>query len=408
MVRKGLLAAWMVLIFQAISLGQPAAVGETPGTILVEELPARPARFWLSADALLWWVRPGPVAIPLVTTGPAANPRAGFFDEPSTRVLLGNDRIHYGASGGFRLDGGWWFDEDRTLGLQVNGFVLQQRVRSASIASGDDQGNPVLSRPVNNIAGGLSGESVYDISYPNQLVGFFGASSASQLGGVEINLLGLAVNGPRFTADFIAGFRYLGLSEDLFLTHDSSSLVADRLSYQGYLQPAGSELIVNDYFWANNHFYGGQIGTKLNWEFGSFHLGLTGKLALGGTQHSIKVDGTTLLIAPDGSVYSYPGGVLAATSNFGRHESWNFSMVPELDLNLGWQLTNHLRLNFGYSFLFWTNVLRPGNVLDRTVDGGNILSDPWYGLSNQGRPGLTTRRSDFWTQGFNLGLEFRF
>jgi len=281
-------------------------------------------------------------------------------------------------------------------------------------------GNPVLTQSVVNISPGPPGkgkgkatgitsqESVYAISYPDGLVGLFAASSASQLGGIEMNVVGLVVNTPQLSVDLLGGFRYLSLREDLFMTHDSTSLAKNQLSFLGDKLPADSEVIVDDFFWTHNHFYGGQVGAKVNWTTGRFNVGLVGKLAIGGTQQVIRADGATTLITPDGTIQTTPGGVLATSSNIGREDSWHFSVVPEVDLNLGWQLSPAVRVNVGYSFLYWSTVQRPGNVLDRTVDGGRVPSDPLFGTSDQNHPTIIPRHTAFWAQGFNVGLEFRF
>jgi hypothetical protein len=67
-----------------------------------------------------------------------------------------------------------------------------------------------------------------------------------------------------------------------------------------------------------------------------------------------------------------------------------------------------VRLTFGYQFLYWSRVARPGEQIDRVINptqipvfGGNQLLGP-------ARPEPLFTTTDFWAQGLNLGLEVRF
>jgi hypothetical protein len=63
----------------------------------------------------------------------------------------------------------------------------------------------------------------------------------------------------------------------------------------------------------------------------------------------------------------------------------------------------------GYSFLYWSNVVRPGDQIDRTVNFTQVPIDPTNGpLSGSARPALMPRQNDFWAQGFNFGIEIQF
>ena len=65
--------------------------------------------------------------------------------------------------------------------------------------------------------------------------------------------------------------------------------------------------------------------------------------------------GTTLYYAPTGS-------------NSGSFNRDRFAVVPETDLVLGFRVTPHIKLLIGYSFLYWSNVVRPGDQIDTVID----------------------------------------
>ena len=70
----------------------------------------------------------------------------------------------------------------------------------------------------------------------------------------------------------------------------------------------------------------------------------------------------------NGTVTSARGGLLALSSNIGTFHKNSFSVVPEVDATLSYHINEHWRLFAGYDLLYWTNVVRPGQQIDRTLD----------------------------------------
>jgi hypothetical protein len=105
-----------------------------------------------------------------------------------------------------------------------------------------------------------------------------------------------------------------------------------------------------------------------------------------------------------------PAGVLATASNSGHFTHDVFSVVPEAQLKIGYQFSRYLNGFLGYNFLYWSNVVRPGTQINRTVD---LQGVPTSGVYN---PALTTTspapptfaQSGFWAQGVNFGLQFSY
>jgi hypothetical protein len=101
-----------------------------------------------------------------------------------------------------------------------------------------------------------------------------------------------------------------------------------------------------------------------------------------------------------------PFGQLAMPSNIGRWERDVFTVVPEVGLNIGYQLTCHVRAMVGYTFLYTSRVVRPGNLIDVGINPlAQSGAAPVFGPSRPAFPGTD---SDFWAQGLNFGLEFRY
>ena len=105
---------------------------------------------------------------------------------------------------------------------------------------------------------------------------------------------------------------------------------------------------------------------------------------------------------------TFRGGLLAAGPNIGQFTSNHFSVVPELSLNVGYFVTPNIRLYAGYNFLLWTNVIRPGDQIDHTVDLTFVPNSPTgAAFSGQYRPHPLFKQSDLVVNGIQFGLDVR-
>jgi hypothetical protein len=59
----------------------------------------------------------------------------------------------------------------------------------------------------------------------------------------------------------------------------------------------------------------------------------------------------------------------------------------------------------GYSFIYWSRVARAVDQIDRDV---NITQQPPGPFVGAPRPEFILRTTDFWAQGLNFGLEWKF
>ena len=115
-------------------------------------------------------------------------------------------------------------------------------------------------------------------------------------------------------------------------------------------------------------------------------------------------------LVPDGTRRVVAGGLLGLSSNIGNSHKDHFSFVPEVGMNVGYQVNDNIRIFGGYNFLYWTGVMRPGDQIDRSLDVTKIPNFPVAGTPAMGQPRPTVpfRTSDFWAQGITVGIEFRY
>ncbi len=94
------------------------------------------------------------------------------------------------------------------------------------------------------------------------------------------------------------------------------------------------------------------------------------RLAIGNTRQTVTINGQTTINDPTNTpaVQTLPGGLLTQTSNIGTYRQDEFAVVPELNLNLGYQLTDHFRVMLGYTAIYWSNVVRPGQQISLDVN----------------------------------------
>ena len=73
-----------------------------------------------------------------------------------------------------------------------------------------------------------------------------------------------------------------------------------------------------------------------------------------------------------------------------------------IGLRVGWRLGDSSRVILGYTLLYLSDAVRPGDQLDRVLD----LPGTPGGFGD--RPAPLFVRSDLWVQGLSLGLEWRY
>jgi Putative beta barrel porin-7 (BBP7) len=375
---------------------------------------------WFSADFLLWWIKGGNVP-PLVTTSPPAS--TGTLGQPGTVVLFGpGSDLEQSPTLGGRFTAGYWFNEDHRFGLEGSYFFLAPRGHHFDAGGDGSPGSPVIARPFFNTITGKEDSEL--VNFPGVVAGHISVDPSSTLQGFEANVVynlccscnccvGALCFFPGTMCEFttnateynwrvsaLAGFRYLDLDESLGISENLAVLPS-------VPQLGGSQFVILDSFSTHNQFYGGQVGLRGEMCLGRLFAVGSAKVALGDCQQSVDIRGFTQITTPAGAVSTQPGGLLALPSNSGHFFGEHFAVVPDVSLTVGYQVTEHLSITFGYNFLYWSNVARPGDQIDRNI---NPLALPTNGSSGvpANRPAFSLQDTDFWAQGLTFGTQLRF
>ncbi|MCI0680770.1 MAG: BBP7 family outer membrane beta-barrel protein [Gemmataceae bacterium] len=371
----------------------PAAVAVAPAADINCCDPSCCARFYGRAEYLHWWIRDAALP-PLVTTGNANDARPGALGFPATRVVLGGSDLDQDGFNGGRFTLGSWLRRDPTVAVEATAFFLSEQDAGLSVASSGAAGSPVLSRPFFDVVNNV--ENADPVALPFVQGGAVDVNLESRLWGFEVNLRKTRCEQECRRIQVLAGFRFLDLDETLRIAAATQDLAAG----------AGNRALVVDEFAVRNRFYGGQVGIAGEWRRGQWVVDAQAKVALGCTDQRQNVSGfRTIEDQTSGAVRTFPAGLLAQPSNSGAFEENEFAVVPELTINLGYQICPRARAFVGYTLLYWSEVARPGQQIDRVI---NTTQFPPGNLTGPARPTTLFDSTDFWAQGVNVGFEIRY
>jgi Putative beta barrel porin-7 (BBP7) len=375
-------------------------VQESRETMLEFEASKRPERFWIRGEYLLWFTKDANLPV-LATSASLTDPRLGALGGSTTSILLGGGGEDYLNRSGARFFTGYWFDDEKRLGVEVGYFFLAGISVGQNVAS---PGNPVLARPFLNANTGQQDSSV--VAFPGVTNGSILATTGTFLQGVDLNLTSTFVQTQRFRIEWLAGFRYMNLNESVTVNENDNVAVSPE--YSGMPIPfAGNSINVNDNFTTRNDFFGGQVGFRAEYVYKRLSLEVMAKVALGCSNEVVNIHGNTYINTNPATTYN--SGLLALSSNSGQFTRDAFSVIPEVGLNLGFQLTNNLKIYGGYSFIYWTNIVRPGDQIDTTLNPNLIPTSSTYGTpGGPARPEFAFPANDYFAHGANFGLEFRY
>ena len=369
-------------------------------------------RFYVRGEYLLWWTR-GMHLPPLVTTASPTDPEAtraalGFG---TTQILYGDSNTSSGPTSGARLTVGYNLDDCGLCALEGSYFFLGRKNDNAMFNSSQF---PVLGRPFFDLNDGVQSRQLTTSPGINpgdllKATGSISINTSSSLMGAELNLRSQLWVGCNYKITGLLGVRYLSLNEGLGITENALVLQDIPANPPNIAVRVGDQVTVFDRFNTRNQFFGGQVGVAGEWNLGRWFVEGGVKVALGATQQSVDIDGGQLYVSTDGRVQSFKGGLYAVPSNIGHAAQSQFGVVPELNLKLGYNLTDNIRVFVGYDFMYWSSVLRPGDQIDQTLDLNQVPnSGAPFPPASQVRPIVPFRTSSYWAHGVNAGVEFRY
>jgi hypothetical protein len=387
--------------------GAPTLISSAPASFSAAE-PRDEFRVFGSVDYLLWNFRRSNTPPLLATGDPLASPTAGFPGDPTTTILFAPAGLEPPDVNGLRIRAGVFLDAEHRFSLSGEGVIFEV-ARNDLLAGANTPGQPFLVRPYSD-ASANGGAALFPSSTDNGHFGGNDIRAESRLWSWDANL---GYHLSRRMAAY-AGFRSIALLEQVRYQQNLGTTMpftfAGGLTFRAVPLDPGQSLQINDDFDASNRFYGPQAALQYRWEFGPLSFDLLGRLAAGVMCSRVNVRGSTRLLNADGSIAGNAnGGFLALPSNIGTHTISEFTLVPELDFNVCWDLATWLRVRLGYSVLYISSVQRAGNQIDPLIDPRQAPADPRFDpASSTALPSYNFIDKDFWAHGVNVGVELRY
>ncbi|MBN2473528.1 MAG: BBP7 family outer membrane beta-barrel protein [Pirellulales bacterium] len=342
-------------------------------------------------EYLLWWTQ-GSAVPPLVTTSPQGTTRdqAGVLGQ-DTSILFGDTGLTGESRSGGRIAMTWWMGPARRTGIEGSYFGLGS---ASTLYRAASTGDPILARPFFNIGEGEQDARL--ITFDGLVTGSVAVDATTELQGVEVLLRRSFFRQQASHTDFVFGYRFGRLDDGLLISE--STVSTDPLT-------VGTTFDLFDQFDTENRFHGAELGVIWERKTRRWTWEVLMKLALGNTHSRVFIDGSTTTTAPDTDPVVTSGGLLALPTNMGVYDDNHFTVMPELGITVGYDLTRRLRATFGYTLFYWSRVARPGDQIDFDVNDSQFSGGT---LSGAPRPEFSWVPTDFWAQGLNFGLEYRF
>ena len=426
---RRLTLAYLTFAFLAVSasLGAAQAQTYTPAPTPTPDIAVRVAppnaRFYGGVEYLYWSFKDAPLRVPLISTGPVSN-KEGFLINSGSTILYGapfspatggKDTQALPSASGSRLTLGAWLDDAQRWAVEASAFKLA-RQEAGYVAASNGQGSPGIRLPLYDEVpykpGGTCDnanpsacnigptEDGFPVAIPNELYGSAVAHNSIELWGADLSGVMKLYSGPGWELSGLAGLKFLSLEEGFGLTDNLNG--TNGSFFQGQ---SGTE---NDSFKTRNRFYGAGVGLRGRYSYGPFSAELTGRVAIGDSNEMLSVQGYYVDAGASFPTTSGNYGVFAQPGNEGKTTRNNFAVVPEVQLKLGYALTNSIRLTIGYDFLYDSNVIRPGDQINRNIPKGQTFQQDYTATTSTTSPTRLFRTTDFFAHGLTAGVGFQF
>ncbi len=404
--------------FEQIPPGEKEPLEPTPESTQEAEEPCNeaicemsvcgpPGRFWIRADWMMWWTS-GTHLPPLVIAGPPGTPAADMD------VVYGDQTALLGGRSVVRLTFGGWLDRCHRWGVEADWLTMSGMSNhfEQATTSTTEVDRPFYDLYKNQLAAEYADRVAVDTDDYLGSTGVWmrfnlcccdncGTPACGSCNNINSGCsgaeCGLSCNPCAMfycRTDLLVGYRYY--------------ILGDRLSiHENYTTgtPAPAAFFdITDTFRTRNEFQGSEFGLATELRRGRWGLNIIGKIAMGSTRQVAYINGLTKQTVNNVTT-PYDNGIYATLSNINTYTKDQFTVIPQLNMELSCQLSPRLRGFVGYNLLYWSSVWRAGDQIDLFIDPQQFPPTPKPHLPLPTFPGYN---SNFWALGVNAGLELRF
>jgi hypothetical protein len=317
---------------------------------------------WLAADYLLFFPESQRLQPGLVTTGGVTNV-GGSVGLP--------------IASGLRIDTGMWWDLEQIKGTQTIVDTVFRSTNTIAFGAGST---------INTNAGANS----FTVTAPSTF------QTWSQYGDTEANMMRRLYCDDGTRIYFLYGTKLAYLEEDAMFRYTLAGGAAGAVGAANFL----------DEFHVRNGFLGGDAGFLVKSVFGNWTVDAAAKCALGVNYvASTALGSNNAAGAVAGTGGAAVGGntqIFTNDSNIGYRETSYFSVIPELNLNLAYQVTERIQVRMGYTFMAWINTQRPGDQIDPTLTPAGAIA------GTHTAPVVPNVTSTYIIHGLNFGATWKY
>jgi hypothetical protein len=397
--------------------------GEPPGPSLIPAvaIDGIPYRFWIEGDYHGWWVKENRFPSLLVSVNSSGQ----------QSLLAGSDTLDSSFRNGGGMTLGGWITDYHGFGLEGSWFVMEGRSKEFSITGTGAANAAAIGRPFFNVLTGaeelflVSQPPFTSFSFQTQPIDIIrtttttsGTAAATTEGiqcdngrffGADLHFIGNICCDATCRLDFLIGYRFLELDDRFAMEQDTLSSATSTSLRFGTQTNTSTVSSISDRVNTGNHFNGGQIGLRGEWHGDRWFIKGTAAVSFGATDEGADLFGQTTFISTTAAPITVPGGFLVTPSRIGSFSTEQFAVVPEAHLTIGYAVCDWFKLTFGYTFLYWSSVVRAGDQISHAVNPAEVPAIA--GINNSGaivQPLTQLKCNDFWAHGFNAGIELRF
>ncbi|QDS89397.1 hypothetical protein EC9_35960 [Rosistilla ulvae] len=356
---------------------------------------------WTFGAEYLLWSMSGYDVPALVTSSTAGTPRteAGILGEPNTRVLFGDQTLAEGSRSGARFSLSRVLDPSGMKSVELSYFFLG---KSSDSFSANSDGAGILARPFFSVEPGATGPNAELVAFPGLLEGNISVTASSELQGGGLVAYQVISRSDCRQIRLFAGYNYYELEESLQIQDFKRTLDAS------LGLAVGTTVAEQDQFSTDNQLNSFVLGADLMARHRRLTVGLMMKMGLGNTNTKATLSGqttTTVPLAGGDDVNSVNTGLLVLDTNRGVYEGNEFTMIPQLGIDVGYQLTRGWSAHLGYDFIYWSRVIRPGDQVDTNLNLSQLAAG---GIDGVPAPAMPWKISDLRIHALDFGLQFAY
>ncbi|MCY2986936.1 MAG: BBP7 family outer membrane beta-barrel protein [Planctomycetota bacterium] len=349
---------------------------------------------WAGVEYLLWW-RNGRYFPALVTTQPSDGTL------PGATVLFGGGEIQEVARPGGRLEVGHWFDNNHCLG--IGGHLVAIANAPVNMALTSDQLS-FIARPFWDADPAWNVPRMQPIADTSiKQPGRIDLSTGSEVLASDVFVRWLLYRERWARLDFLLGYQFARIDENLVVNTYTDGRAIDKIK---------AEIYVRDEFSTRNEYNAGHFGLQGEYVRGRWGLELLAKFGFGTMREQVSISGLTKTVTgpPPLGVAEKQMGLLALPTNINTYNQDSFCFMDDVGVKLAFCPVERLKLSVGYSLMYWSNVVRPGDQIDAfgnqpIIDTRQYQQPPPPGVTH---PAFAFNTTSFMVHGLNLGLEVRF